>query len=84
MDQITTHPISFLRWSRDGGMTSVVEYPAGTPRERITTWRERVAANGGAVTEVYAPNPTPPASAESRARFRQKMEDARAARLSKS
>ncbi|MFF1737848.1 hypothetical protein [Streptomyces sp. NPDC058247] len=83
MDQITAQPISFLQWHRDGGLVSVVEYPAGTPRERIATWRERVAANGGAVTEVYAPNPTPPVSAERRAYLRQKMEGARAARLAK-
>jgi hypothetical protein len=79
MDQVTTQSINFLQWHRDGGLVAVVEFPAGTPCERIATWRERVAANRGAVVEVYAPNPTPPVSPERMDTLRRKMVAARLA-----
>ncbi|GAA3085608.1 hypothetical protein GCM10020000_85040 [Streptomyces olivoverticillatus] len=62
MNPITERRINFLHWHRDGGLIAPVEFSAGTPYEDITTWRERVAANGGTTVEVY--NPTPPPSEE--------------------
>ncbi|MBO8190076.1 hypothetical protein [Streptomyces spirodelae] len=81
--QITEQSVSYLHWHRDGGLLAVMKFPAGTPREAITTWSERVAQNGGAAVEVYEPNPTPPTTEEDRARFARKLAAARAARLAR-
>ncbi|MFD8387579.1 hypothetical protein ACFV2X_55500 [Streptomyces sp. NPDC059679] len=81
MSKQITEPVSFLRWDKDGSLIAPVRFPAGTPRERITAWRELVAAKGGAVTEVY--DPTPPISEERMAFLRQKMAAVRAARLAR-
>ncbi|MFJ8677320.1 hypothetical protein [Streptomyces sp. NPDC093589] len=76
---ITVEAVSFLHWHRDGGLVGVMEFPAGTSRERIGVWRERVAGDGGAAVEVY--NPAPPVSPERWEVLRGRMAAVRAARL---
>lgn len=63
MNQIT-EPVAFLHWLRDGGLFAPLRFPAGTSREAITTWRVRVAANGGTTIEVYDPRSAPALSPE--------------------
>ncbi|MFF9436332.1 hypothetical protein ACF1BP_21620 [Streptomyces sp. NPDC014735] len=71
-------PISFLHWHRDGGLVAVARFPAEVPQQQIDTWRERVAANGGATTEVH--DPAPALTEDDWAHLRRKMAEARANR----
>ncbi|MFE6253594.1 hypothetical protein [Streptomyces niveus] len=82
MDQVTERQINFLHWDRRGFLLSCAQFPAGTPRYRITSWREAVAANGGATVEVYAPAPADVSEAR-RAYLEGRMAVARAARLAR-
>ncbi|WP_162890213.1 hypothetical protein [Streptomyces olivoreticuli] len=80
-EQITKQSTSFLHWLRDGGFFAVNQFPAGTPCEHIADWRRKVAANGGATTEVHELNPMTLQTLEKhKAAFRQRMKDARAAK----
>ncbi|MFE2640835.1 hypothetical protein ACFXKF_39995 [Streptomyces scopuliridis] len=72
------HSISYLHWLSDGFMFAVARFSAETPQQEIDAFRERVAANGGATTEVYDPSPTPARTEEDKARLQRKIAAIRA------